>query len=279
MSDESVDHWEEAASGWKRRQQEISAFGQPVAQWLVQAIDPQPGQRILELAAGHGDPGLLAAELVAPVGSVLITDQAEAMLDGARERAQQLGLANVQFKTMGAEWIDLPVASVDAVLCRWGYMLMRDPPAALSETRRVLRPGGRVALAVWDVLERNPWAQVPGLVLAQRGLIPPPAQTDAYEPGPFALGEAGRIGALLEEAGFTEIVLDAVAVQRRQRTFADFWETTLDISRGFHDAVLSQPQEQIAEIRAAVEERLAPYTAADGSLTVPGSSLVALASA
>jgi ubiquinone/menaquinone biosynthesis C-methylase UbiE len=279
MSVEGVEHWEEAAPGWKRRQAEIRAFGEPVAQWLVQAIDPQPGQRILELAAGHGDPGLLAAELVAPVGSVLITDQAEAMLDGARERAQQLGLHNVEFKTMGAEWIDLPVASVDGVLCRCGYMLMSDPPAALSETRRVLRPGGRVALAVWDVLERNPWAQAPGVVLAQRGLIPPPAQTDAYEPGPFALGESGRIEALLKEAGFTEIVVDAVTVQRRQRSFAEFWETTLDISRGFHDAVLARPQQEIEDIRAAVQERLAPYTDADGSLMVPGSSLVACASA
>jgi ubiquinone/menaquinone biosynthesis C-methylase UbiE len=275
----SAAHWEEAAAGWRHRQQEIRVFGEPVSQWLVQALDPQPGQRILELAAGLGETGFRAAELVAPVGSVLITDQAEAMLEGARERAQELGLSNVEFKAMGAEWIDLPVASIDAVLCRWGYMLMTDPPAALSETRRVLRPGGRVALAVWDTLEHNPWAQVPGSVLAQRGLIQPPAEKAGYEPGPFALGEPGRIGALLEEAGFTEVVVEAVAVQRRQRSFAEFWETTLDISRSFHDAVLSRPPAEIEEIRAAVQERLAPYTAADGSLTVPGSSLVALATA
>ena len=142
----SVESWEEAAPGWTRRQEEIRAFGAPVSHWMVQAIDPQPGQRLLELAAGLGETGFLAAELVAPVGGLIVTDQAAAMLEGARARAHELGLTNVEFQVMGAEWIDLPVASVDAVLCRWGYMLMDDPAAALSETRRVLRPGGRVAL-------------------------------------------------------------------------------------------------------------------------------------
>ena len=87
---------------------------------------------------------------MAPTGGVILSDQAEAMLEGARARAGELRLTNVEFQVWNAEWIDLPVASVDAVLCRWGYMLMADPGAALSETRRVLRPGGRVAFAVWD---------------------------------------------------------------------------------------------------------------------------------
>ncbi len=116
----------------------------------------QPGQRVLELAAGLGETGMLAAELVAPLGGVVVSDQAEAMLEGARARALELGLSNVEFQVLNAEWIDLPVASVDAVLCRWGYMLMADPAAALAETRRVLRPGGRVALAVWDALAAQP---------------------------------------------------------------------------------------------------------------------------
>ena len=122
---------------------------------------PSAGQRVLELAAGLGETGLLAAELVAPVGGVIISDQAEAMLEGAAPARAELGLTNVEFQVLNAEWIDLPVASVDAVLCRWGYMLMADPLRGALETRRVLRPGGRVALAVWDRDERNPWAQAP----------------------------------------------------------------------------------------------------------------------
>ncbi len=275
----SVEHWEEAAPGWTRRQEEIRAFGAPVSHRMVQAIEPQPGQRVLELAAGLGETGFLAAELVAPMGGLIVTDQAEAMLEGARARANELGLTNVEFQVMGAEWIDLPVASVDAVLCRWGYMLMTDPPAALSETRRVLRPGGRVALAVWDALERNPWAQVPGAVLRERGLVEPAAAGDGYEPGPFALAVPGRVEEILKQAGFTDIFLETVAVAQRHASFGDFWETTLDIARGFHDAVLSRPEEEIAEIQAALALGLESYTGEDGSLSIPGSSLVAVASA
>ena len=159
--DASLRSWEEAASGWTRQQAAMREFGAPVSHWMIDAIMPQPGERVLELAAGLGETGMLAAELVAPMGGVIVSDQAEAMLAGARARALALGLSNVEFQVLNAEWIDLPVASIDAVLCRWGYMLMADPPAALTDTRRVLRPGGRVALAVWDAIEHNPWALLP----------------------------------------------------------------------------------------------------------------------
>jgi SAM-dependent methyltransferase len=272
----SSEHWQEAAPGWIRRQQAIRELGAPVSYWMVEAIAPQPAQRVLELAAGIGETGLLAAELVAPAGGVILSDQAEGMLDGARARAAELGLTNVEFQTWNAEWIDMPVASVDAVLCRWGYMLMADPLAALMETRRVLRPGGRLALAVWDAASANPWAILPTSVLLERGLVQPP---EGPRPGPFALGDPERLRALLTQAGFTEVRLDAIDVRHRHADFDAFWETMLDISRELHDVVLACPSEEIERIRGALAARLAPYTAADGSLEIPGRSLVAAASA
>ena len=148
------------AAGWKATRANFQRAMEPVSQWLVEAIHPQPGHSVLELAAGLGDTGLLAAQLVAPGGSVLITDGSDNMVAAAREHAEEVGATNVELRTMQAEWIDLPTASVDAVICRFGYMLLLDPEAALRETRRVLKPGGRVALAVWDDLERNPWMKV-----------------------------------------------------------------------------------------------------------------------
>ncbi len=272
----SAQHWEEAAPGWVRRQRAIRELGAPVSHWMVHAIDPQPAQRVLELAAGLGETGLLAAEMVAPAGGVILSDQAEGMLDGARARAAELGLTNVEFQTWNAEWIDLPVASVDAVLCRWGYMLMADPLAALLETRRVLRPGGRVALAVWDAASANPWAVVPMSVLRERGLAPEP---DGDRPGPFALGEAERVYSLLMHAGFAEAAVEALDVRHRHESFDAFWETMLDISRELHDTVLAQSAKEIERVRAEVAARLEPHVAADGSLSIPGRSLVAVATA
>jgi SAM-dependent methyltransferase len=274
--DASLQGWEEAAAGWVRSQELLREFGAPVSHWMLDAVAPQPGQRVLELAAGLGETGLLAAELVAPVGGAIISDQAEAMLAGARKRAAQLGLSNVEFQVVNAEWIDMPVASVDVVLCRWGYMLMADPAAALGETRRVLRSGGRVGLAVWDSIEHNPWAQLPGLELRERSLVPAP---EPGTPGPFALGRAEGVYELLQEAGFAEVNVESLELHRRHVSFEEYWESTLDLSRVMHDAVLSRPPEEVEEIQQAVKARFEPYEAGDGSLDIPARTLVASASA
>jgi SAM-dependent methyltransferase len=272
----SLAHWEEAASGWVARQATLRELSAPVSDWMIDAVDPQPGQRVLELAAGIGETGFLAAEMVAPVGGVITSDQADAMLDGARKRAGELGLTNVEFQVLNAEWIDLPVASVDAVFCRWGYMLMADPAAALAETRRVLRPEGHVALAVWDAIELNPWALLPFTELLERGLaeLPSPGA-----PGPFALGEKQKVRDLLEGAGFDEVWVEPLDLLQRSASFEEFWETTLDIARSFHDAVLARPPSEISEIRASLAERFSPYTAKDGSLEIPMRTFVGVGTA
>jgi len=273
---ESGEYWDEAAAGWKRRGELLRTYTAPVSSWLVDAIDPRPGQRVLELAAGLGEISLLVAARVAPHGVAVCSDRSEAMLAAARERAEQVGVENVEFTVLDAEWIDLPVASVDAVICRWGYMLVTHPDSALRETRRVLRPGGAVALAVWDAQELNPWSAVPTGVMRERGLLAAP---EPGSPGPFALGDAQTLRDLLEQAGFQEVRIEALDFEEVQPDFDSYWETRLDFSRILHDAVLSQPAAEIAEIRAEVERRLAPYTAPDGGLAIPARTLVAAASA
>jgi len=271
---ESLAGWEDAASGWVRRADTIRSLGAPVSAWMLDAVSLQPGERVLELAAGLGETGMMAAEQVAPMGGVIISDQAESMLAGARARAQELELNNLEFRVLNGEWIDMPVASVDAVLCRWGYMLMADPAAALGETRRVLRPGGRVALAVWASVAENPWSALPAAELIERGLLARPAQGT---PSPFALGDEQRVRGLLEQAGFTEIEVSSVELAYSTPSFEAFWETTIDVSRGFHDAVLGRPEPEIEEIRAGVERRLAPFIRPDGGVEIPARTLVARA--
>jgi SAM-dependent methyltransferase len=272
----SLRNWEEAASGWTRRQEMLRELGAPVSHWMLDAVSPQPGQRVLELAAGLGETGMLAAELVAPMGGVVISDQAEAMLEGARARAAALGLSNVEFQVLNAEWIDLPVASVDAVLCRWGYMLMADPATALRETRRVLRPGGGAALAVWDAVDHNPWALLPAAELLDRGLSSPP---QPGSPGPFALGSGEVLAELLEHSGFSEVRVEGLELVRSHASFEELWDSTLDLSRVFHDAVLDRPIGEIDDIKSSLAERFTPYTMSDGTLQIPGRTLLASGSA
>jgi SAM-dependent methyltransferase len=274
--DESLEAWEASASGWARHQTRIQSMAAPVSQAMIEAVEPQPGQRVLELAAGLGETGLLAAELVAPGGTVVISDQAEAMLAGARERAAELGIENVEFKVLNAEWIDEPLASFDAALCRFGYMLMADPAAALAETRRVLRPGGVVALAVWDELARNPWAALPREALRAHGLGSPP-QPGA--PGPFALGDRERLLELIEDAGFAETEIVEVPIEQRYADFEEMWEIVLDISPTLHDAVMALPAAGVEEVRGTLRELVAQQVGAEAPIVLPGRVHVARASA
>src|ERR671933_2387499 len=187
---EARERWEAAAPGWARDREAFQRDAMEVSRWMLEAARLQPGHTVLELAAGPADTGLMAAELVAPDGKAIITDNAEAMIEAAKARAKEVGATNVEIRPMEAEWIDLPAASVDAVLCRWGYMLLADPEAALRETRRVLRSGGRVALAAWDDPERNPWMAAGMRVIVDRGLM---QREPPDTPGPLAFSAPGRI--------------------------------------------------------------------------------------
>jgi SAM-dependent methyltransferase len=274
--EESLQRWQGVSSGWAAMRERFQRVAMPVSRWMVEAIHPQPGHRVLELAAGLGDTGLLAAELVAPGGSVLITDGTEGMVAAATERAQEVGATNVELRTMQAEWIDLPAASVDGVLCRFGYMLLLDPEAALRETRRVLKPGGRVALAVWGEMDRNPWFEVVRAALLARELLPPPPP-DA--PGPMALSEPGALQELLETAGFDEIEVEPLELAFEPASVDEWWEYVTQTSPGVGEAVRGLAPADHYELRDLVDAGYAPYVRDDGSLKLPALALVAAATA
>jgi SAM-dependent methyltransferase len=274
--DELLDRWESMAPGWKATRASFQHIVEPVSQWMVEAIHPQPGHRVLELAAGLGDTGLIAAQLVAPGGSVIITDGTVGMVQAAGERAEEVGATNVELRTMQAEWIDLPTASVDGVLCRFGYMLMVDPEAALRETRRVLKPGGRVALAVWDALEHNPWMGVIREALVTSGLTPAAVPEG---PGPFALGSPGAVQELLETAGFDDVEVEPMDLSVDFPSLDAWWEHVMQTSMTTAELVRGMAPAEHYKLRDLVDAGYATYVRHDGSLHVPGRALVAAASA
>jgi SAM-dependent methyltransferase len=273
---ELLERWERAASGWGRLAPRIREFGMPVSAWMIDHAGLQPGQRVLELAAGPGETGLLAAELIRPGGMLISSDASENMLELARARASELGIENVEFKRLELEWIDLPTASVDVVMCRWGVMLIVDPEAALREARRVVVPGGRMVLAVWDRPELNPWATLTDRAMIELGYA---TRHDPNGPGMFALAAPGRLQDLLEGAGFLEVVVESLELPRPPLTPADGIAEELDLSRAFADAY-----ERLSDVeRRGLQERVASlgetYAGPDGRLILPARSLVAAATA
>jgi SAM-dependent methyltransferase len=273
---EQLERWDRGAAGWGRRAAEVRDHGMPVSIAMIRQLGLQPGQRVLELAAGPGDTGFLASELVNPAGMLVSSDASEAMLDIARARAEQLGVGNVEFVRLELEWIDLPTASVDALLCRFALMLLVDPEAAAREMRRVLRPGGRAAVAVWDQPAANPWATVAMQSMIKLGHVAPP---DPGQPGMFALAAPGALQRVLESAGFVFVHVEAVKVERRYPDIRSYLEETLDLSQVFatpFGSLESSAQEEVVREMATCAE---PFRDADGSYTFPGRSLVASARA
>jgi SAM-dependent methyltransferase len=274
--EEALARWERAAPGWAARRDQFQRFTRPVSVWMIDHLGPQPGHTLLELAAGTGDTGLLAAELVQPGGRVIITDLSEAMVEAARRRAEELGLRNVETRVMHADWIDLPTASVDGVLCRFGYMLLADPLAALQETRRVLRPGGRVALAAWGAPEDNPWSTTISGAAAELGLTTPHAPD---EPGPFRFAAPGTIERLLDEAGFDEVLVESLDLTFEFESTDAHFDFQRETSPTLLECLPRLSPADHARLRDASDARVRPYVRADGSVRLPARTWVAVASA
>jgi SAM-dependent methyltransferase len=274
--DRLLDGWDEASKGWGRQADRTQEAALPISEWMIAHTKPVAGERVLELAAGPGDTGFMAADAIAPDGILISSDASAGMLDVARERAEEQGITNVEFKQLQLEWIDLPTASIDVVLCRWGVMLAVDPSAALRECRRVLKPGGRLAVAVWDPPEMNPWTVIVQQALVELGHAEPAAGSG---PGMFALAESGKLVRLLEDAGFFDIETASVPIVRSYASVLDWLGETRDLSRQFSAVWATLSDQQRQALRDAVAKAAAQFTDAAGQLRLPGSSLAALASA
>jgi SAM-dependent methyltransferase len=273
---QSRKRWGDQAEGWESRRDELRAATMPVSARMIDAVDPQPGDTLLELAAGTGDTGLLAAEMIEPGGTLICSDFSPEMLQTAQRRAEELGIRNVRFKQIDAETsIDLEAGTIDGVLCRWGYMLMADPETALRETRRVLKPGRRVALAAWSGPEDNLWSSLPVREMIARGALEPPVPG----PGQFTWAEEGLIAQHLQAAGFTEHHVESLEFPIAYRSAADWWAAQVALSSGFRAAVAQASDDDLAAVGDALDRHAERFATPDGTLQIPARTWLAWAAA
>ena len=274
-TDDARSTWSGVADSWAKGRPRVgAAAGERAEAWMLERAELAPGQRVLEVACGTGSTGVAVAPLVAPGGSVLLSDVADAMVDGARGRAAEAGVENTDFAVLDAQDLGLPDESFDVVICGFGLMLMPDPIAAAREASRVLRPGGRLVLTVWAEEHANPW-----LATAFRALMEELGAPEPEEgmPGPFALGSAERLANILSEAGFARVDVERVELVEPHES-PDSWWSAVETSAGPLVAMLAAlPDETRAAVRERALERAREFQTPSGSLEFPSAFNGALA--
>jgi SAM-dependent methyltransferase len=251
----STRNWETAAAGWESERDRVARMGRPITEWLVAHLDLEPGQTVLELATGTGDVGLAVAAAL-DGGRVIMSDRSQGMVDAAGRAVAAAGARNAEVRRLDAEALDLPDASVDRVVCRFAYMLIPDRAAAFAETRRVLRPDGRLAFAVWASADRNAWATTLWDVLEGRTDLPP---TPPGGPGMFALGDPATVTALVESAGFSVQATEHIAVVWTYPDWDAYWRAQSSLNGGLARLLPTLSDGERDELVAAVKDAVEPF--------------------
>jgi SAM-dependent methyltransferase len=253
--------WRGAAPGWRAWLDVLEAAdaGQAVSRTLVRLAGIGPGDAVLDVAAGYGEPGLTAARAVAPGGHVVCTDISGAMLAVGRERAAAAGLDNVEFIEGDAEELAFEEASFDAVVSRQGLQFLPDVAGTLARLRRFLKPHRRLAAAVWGPPQAVQFAAPVPVIRAELGLPPPPAG-----PGPFALADANQLVGLVQAAGLSDVRTGTVTATYEVSSAERCTRWLRDVAPPITALVDAQPPEVQERVWAKVTNAWAPYTTADG---------------
>lgn len=230
--------WNRFAAGWKKWDPVTMEFLQPMKEAIINYLQPKDGQKILDIAAGTGEPALSIATSINN-GVVTITDISEEMLEIAREKAIAKELTNIETVICDASDLPFENGSFDAVSCRFGFMFFPDIQLAANEIYRVLKPGGRFATTVWNFPEKNFWVTaIMGTIMRLMEIPPPPPEV----PGMFRCCKPGRMRDILEKAGFNDIEERGVLSTLKTESVDEYWEMMTEIGASVV-AALSQADE------------------------------------
>ncbi|MBA3357755.1 MAG: class I SAM-dependent methyltransferase [Pyrinomonadaceae bacterium] len=199
---DTLREWRESALYWEKHSDIIRTMLGPLTQALIEEAGIGPGQSVLDVAGGAGEPSLTIARVVGLAGSVMCTDAVLEMVAAAENAAQQLGIKNIRFRQCTADSLPFENNSFDTVVSRLGAMFFPNPLLAIREMLRVIRPGGAISLTVWHKSEVNPFAYCVTDVM-NRYIETPPADPDA--PGAFRFAERGKLASVLTDAGARDV--------------------------------------------------------------------------
>jgi ubiquinone/menaquinone biosynthesis C-methylase UbiE len=217
--------WNRFSPGWKKWDDLAMNFLKPIGDGIINLIKPKGVDVVLDIASGTGEPGLTIATMLRG-GIVVATDLAEGMLDIAHENAARRGIKNLEFIACDVSRLPFPDNSFDAISCRLGFMFFPDMLLAAKEMVRVLKPGGRIATAVWNVPEKNFWATAILSIINKYMQLVPPA-TGA--PGLFRCAKSGFIADLFKKAGLKNISEKEVSGKLNIRTTEVYWNFMTEV--------------------------------------------------
>jgi enediyne biosynthesis protein CalE5 len=264
--------WDSAATGWRKWSELIDSAARGISERLVELAGVEPGSRVLDVAAGYGEPSLSAARAAGPEGSVTATDISAEMIAFGRQRAAAAGLENIEFVESDAASLEFPENSFDAALSRWGIIFEPDGEAAAERIRRFLKSGGRMAISSWGPPDRVPFLAIPMKTAMERLQVPPPPPGT---PGPLSRPTPEALGGLLEAGGFSDVEVEEANVTFEWQSPEEFTTFIQEIAPPITAMIDPHPPEVQEETWAAITEATR-HVAADND-AVRLSNLVLLA--
>lgn len=263
--------WNGVAAGWKKWWETMERMSKNVTQRIIEMADIQPDQNVLDIATGIGEPALSVAPLIGEKGKVVATDASSEMLSIAQERANGLGITNVEFQELDAEEINFPENQFDSIVCRWGLMFLPDVDAALNSIHRMLVPDGKFATAVWDAPEKIPFFSFAVHTLKDMFDVPPPPP-DA----PTMSGLAdGVLENHMEKTGFRNIVSEKITVNFEFSSGGEYAELMKDIAAPLNMMLVKQTPEAKAEYWQTLEESVTQkFASGSGAVILPSVTLL-----
>jgi ubiquinone/menaquinone biosynthesis C-methylase UbiE len=268
---EKASRFSGSAPYWEKHRELIRHMFAPVTEALLADAGVKAGDVVLDVATGAGDPALNVAEAVGPSGKVIGIDPVPRMIEGARRAAEHLGIRNTQFEIAGAETLPFPTDTFDAEVCRFGVMFFPSPVGGVREMLRVLKPGKKLAFAVWHFLDHNPFHHSMARVV-DRYIEPAPLPPDA--PDAFRFASPGKLKSVLVEAGIAEPAERVLRFKIDAPLSAeDFWTMRCEWSEKLRERIASLPAEQSTALKDEVIRNFNEYHTADG-MSFPAEVLI-----